>query len=120
MDKLEKIFERQTALDEEITALRHLEGISREDWIQKDTLAIMAELGELISEVNFKWWKNPRPVEDAKVKEELIDVLHFFISMCARMGMDADELYEIYMGKNKENFDRQHGLSQKAGYKAGE
>lgn len=30
--------------------------------------------------------------------------------------MDAKELYERYMRKNKENFDRQYGKSQKHGY----
>ena len=27
-----------------------------------------------------------------------------------------DELYERYMAKNRENFDRQHGRSKKEGY----
>ena len=50
------------------------------------------------------------------VKEELVDILHFFISMCHKTGMDADELYARYMEKNKENFARQHGESAKPGY----
>ena len=32
--------------------------------------------------------------------------------------MDAGELFDRYMDKNKENFDRQHGKSQKPGYAA--
>ncbi len=104
MDKLDQIFQMQRALDEDIVARRQLAHISVEEWIQKDTLAILSELGELLDEVNFKWWKNPKEVDMGAVQEELIDVLHFFVSMCIRTGMSADDLYRIYVGKNKENF----------------
>jgi len=33
--------------------------------------------------------------------------------------MDADELYRRYLEKNKENFARQHGTSEKKGYEVG-
>ena len=45
-----------------------------------------------------------------------MDVLHFFVSLCLRSGMDAEELFERYCEKNKENFDRQYGRSAKKGY----
>jgi len=83
-------------------------------------LAIISELAELINEVNFKWWKNPKPVNEAAVKEELADILHFFVSMCLKMGMTADELHRMYMMKNEENFKRQHGQSEKRGYELSE
>ncbi len=115
MDKLEVIFNLQKQLDDDIAARRGLT-YTREEWIQKDVLAIMAELSELLNEVNFKWWKNPKPVDEGALKEEIVDVLHFFISMCIRAGMDAEELFRLYTDKNKENFDRQYGRSQKKGY----
>lgn len=40
---------------------RHLEDITPEEWIQKQTLAMLSELAELIQEVNFKWWKTRSP-----------------------------------------------------------
>ena len=117
-DKLDVIFSMQQALNEDIIKRRHLEGISDEDWIQKQTLAMLSEMAELLNEVNFKWWKNPKPVDEHAVKEELVDILHFFVSMCLRAHMTPHELYQIYLDKNKENFDRQLGLSKKEGYKA--
>lgn len=116
MDRLEEIFALQAALDNDITERRNLLGISYEEWMQKDVLAMISELGELLDEVNFKWWKNPKPLNKAAIKEELVDILHFFISMCLRSGMDADELHKIYVAKNQENFDRQNGKSSKKGY----
>ncbi len=116
MDRLEQIFYYQKLFDEELAHRRGLEGITVEEWIQKETLAMMSELTELIDEVNFKWWKNPKPVDMDNVKNELVDILHFFVSMCLKTGMDAEELAKRYMDKNKENFARQHGKSDKPGY----
>nr|MDD6335781.1 dUTPase [bacterium] len=117
-DRLERLFDMQAAFDSELVAARHLEGIGMEEWIQRETLAMVSELAELIDEVNFKWWKNPKPVDEGRVKDELVDVLHFFLSMCLKCGMDAGELFDRYIEKNKENFARQQGKSQKKGYEA--
>ena len=115
MDKLENIFAYQKKFDEELAARRGLD-YSMEEWIQKETLAMLSELSELIDEVNFKWWKNEKPVDTGKVRDELVDILHFFVSMCLKTGMSADELHQRYLHKNAENFDRQHGRSDKGGY----
>ncbi|MBO4848967.1 MAG: dUTPase [Clostridia bacterium] len=114
-DKLEVIFELQKKLDTDIQERRGLD-FPMERWIQKGVLAMVSELAELLDEVNFKWWKNEKPIDEAALHGELVDILHFFISMCIRAGMDADKLYEGYIAKNRENFDRQYGRSQKKGY----
>ena len=54
--------------------------------------------------------------DEAKLKEELVDVTHFLLSMCIHSGMDAQELFDIYLEKNRENVNRQHGTSDKKGY----
>lgn len=64
----------------------------------------------------FQWWKNKKEIDVKAVKEEMVDILHFLVGMCINVGMTADEMFEIYYNKNKENFDRQNGLSQKKGY----
>ena len=115
-DKLQEIFDMQKSLNDDIKQKRNLTGFTKEEWMQKETLAMLSELAELIDEVNFKWWKNPKPVDATKVKEELVDILHFFVSMCLIYDMDAEELYRMYIDKNKENFDRQNGKSAKEGY----
>ncbi len=117
-DRLSDIFDLQQALNDDIKQRRNLTGISHEQWIQKHTLAILSEMAEVLDEVNFKWWKNPKPVDESALKEELVDVLHFFVSMCLEAGMSPQELYERYIEKNRENFDRQLGASSKTGYDA--
>ncbi len=116
MDKLDTIFVMQKALNQDIIDRRGLTGISREEWVQKQTLAMLSEMAELLDEVNFKWWKNAKPVDEDALQEELTDILHFFVSMCLSAGMDAQTLFGRYMAKNEENFKRQQGLSEKKGY----
>ena len=115
MDKLEKIFEMQKLFDDDIAARRNLD-FTTEEWMQKEVLAMLSELSEVLDEVNFKWWKNKKPLDTDALRGELVDILHFFVSMCIRSGMDADELFARYIEKNKENFDRQYGRSEKKGY----
>ena len=116
MDKLEKIFAMQKLLNEDIISRRNLQDVSKEEWIQKQTLAMISELSELLDEVNFKWWKNKKQVDERLLKEEMVDILQFFVSMCLVYDMDAKELSNMYMDKNKENFDRKIELSLKEGY----
>jgi len=119
-DKLEHIFTLQAAFDHALQQTRDLSHITREQWIQREAMAMVSELAELIDEVNFKWWKNPKPINEDAVKGELVDLLQFLVSMCLKMGMTADELHALYTQKNRENFDRQRGDTTKdpEGYKA--
>ena len=116
MDKLDAIFTLQKQFQEALIEGRGLQGITPEEWIQKQSLAMVSELAELLDEVNFKWWKNPKPIDSAALKEELVDILHFFVSMCITAGMTPEELYGIYLEKNKENILRQEGKGKKGGY----
>lgn len=116
MDKLDVIFAMQEKFDQDVIRNRGLEDVTSEQWIQKQTLAMLSELAELIAEVNFKWWKNPKPVNSDNVREELVDILHFFVGMCNRAGMGSEELFARYIKKNEENFKRQYGASAKPGY----
>ena len=114
-DRLEEIFGWQKRFNDRIREDRQLDFPSGE-WVQKEAMALMVELGEVMEEARYKWWKNIKPIEPAKLHEELVDVLHFFISMCIDAGLDAESLYQGYLAKNKENFRRQEGLSDKEGY----
>ncbi len=120
MDKLDEIFYMQEKFDTDLAINRGLTDIPADKWIQMQTLAMISELAELLDEVNFKWWKNPKELNPTNIKEELVDILHFFTGMCIRAGMTSKELYQIYMKKNKENFDRQYGKSDKKGYEIGD
>ena len=116
MDKLDHIFALQKQFQDRIKRERGLGDIPMDQWLQKQTLAMLSELSELLEEVNLKWWKNPHPLDEGRIREELSDLLHFFVSMCLEAGMTAEDLYAVYVGKNRENHLRQDGLSDKPGY----
>ena len=62
MDRLEHIFQLQAKFDQALIEKRNLQHIKPDEWIQKEVLAIVSELGELLDETNFKWWKNPKDI----------------------------------------------------------
>ena len=117
MDKLEELLKQQKDLDGFIATARQL-NYSQEEWIQKKCMAMLCEVTELLNEVNYKWWKDPKQDNSVRVKEEIVDVLHFFLGICNDAGITADELFYLYMSKNEENRKRQRGESDKDGYKS--
>lgn len=52
--------------------------------------------------------KDLSPEDQLEIKFELIDIWHFFLNMNVALGMDSQEIFELYFLKNKENFDRQN------------
>ncbi len=114
-DMLREIFRLQEQFDAQVVEHRNLD-YSPDVWIQKEVLAIISELSEILDEVNFKWWKDPKEINQERLTEEIVDVLHFFVSMCLKAGIGPDELYEAYISKNKENFSRQEGATDREGY----
>ncbi len=114
-DKLDILFEMQAGLDAYIREKRNL-NFTKGEWVQKKAMALMVELAEVVEESKYKWWKNPTEIDEAKLHEEIVDVLHFFLGMAIDSGMTSQQLFDIYLAKNKENYDRQNGLSKKEGY----
>ena len=114
---LEAIFEKQIELNTRIYPSLY-EDIKkdpelRRKWFLNYELALKQESAEAIDSLNWKWWKKDDDDWD-NVKVELVDMLHFWVSMCTMAGMDAKEVGELYAKKNKLNFKRQN-----EGYKEG-
>ena len=73
------------------------------------------ESSEAIDSLNWKWWKQDDDDWD-NVKVELVDMLHFWVSMCTIAGLDAKDVYDLYAKKNKLNFKRQDEGYQEGTY----
>lgn len=86
---------------------------SREKWMLNFERAMRQEMGELVDSLHWEWWKDQKTDWD-NVKIELVDILHFWVSMCTVAGVSADEVIELYFKKNKLNHKR-----QEQGYKDG-
>ena len=87
MDKLEKIFGMQKLLDDDIAARRNLD-FTTEEWMQKEVLAMLSELSEVLDEVNFKWWKNKKPKKKKTKHKKLVHNLQDAKSISPHSSMD--------------------------------
>lgn len=67
------------------------------------------------SGIQYKWWSKPVPLEkfnEWNVKIELIDMLHFYLSMVQleskRRGVDIEKFTEFYFGKDAAELFNNH------------
>jgi dimeric dUTPase (all-alpha-NTP-PPase superfamily) len=70
-------------------------------------LATIDELMEVLRETPWKPWKKQQSWNIHKIREELIDVLHFFVNLCLAAGIGSNQLHKMYLDKNKINNKRQ-------------
>ena len=94
---------------------KHQEGLMRRLGIERNYenirtcfTAAVVELSEFMQEINWKPWKNTKKDENrAKILEELVDVLHFYVELCILMGFDSEEIFHAYEAKMEVNHKRQ-------------
>ena len=114
-DQLRELFRMQQALN-----LRIGVDTSAMDEAQKTKLilnycrAMGQELAELTDSVPWKWWAKYQTFDAQNARVEVVDMMHFLISMAQVLGMSADDLFQAYLKKNEVNFKRQDsGYTQK-------
>jgi len=116
VDKLEALFDLQNTFDEYIKEKRGLDYSDKEYWIQQMCRCIITEACELTDATNWKHWKNKKDVDWDNVKEEVIDLWHFLISVSIKVGLNPKDIIDQYINKNLENYKRQLGTSERDGY----
>lgn len=121
MDKLEAIFQKQRELLEKFHEIEashgllpdpnipvNLETHQGQAVIKSRAWNVAEELAEAMNELKNRPWKQKTyPVDLAKYYEEIVDALHFFIELCILSGLDAQQLYDMYMVKSNINKHRQ-------------
>ena len=109
MDKLENIFELQEQLNKRIGVdMSEMNDDERSKWILNYVRAMQQELAELTDSVPWKWWAKYQEFDKQNAKVEIVDLFHFLISLAQVMGMDADDIHNAYLKKNKVNHERQN------------
>jgi len=142
VDKLEHLFALQASLNDRIFQKRSLKGqdgqvlstgrlveLARGPapaqapasdtaiWLSNYLKALQDESRELGEEIPWKWWSKENLDLDA-IRVEIVDILHFWISMALVSGLDASEVHRLYLLKNQVNLDRQekgYDASNKSG-----
>lgn len=107
-NKLEIIFDKQRELNLRVgvdTDSMYKE--QRAEWLLNYARAISQETAELVDSVPWSWWKHYQEFDEQNARVEVIDILHFVISAAQVLGMTADDVFELYMAKNRVNHERQ-------------
>ena len=107
-DKFEEIFRMQNALNQRIGV--NTETMTEEEqqtWVLNYCRAMTQELAELTDSVPWKWWAKYQKYDKQNARVEVVDLFHFLISLAQVLGMSADDVYDVYLQKNKVNFERQ-------------
>jgi NTP pyrophosphatase (non-canonical NTP hydrolase) len=122
-DMLKTLFAQQEALMHRVWDKEIASGLSvitsPSEWGQLDNRRIQGRIhetfGHIVRELSeamahldgSKSWKlSPRAVNREAFREEVADVVHFFLELCILAGIDGESLFIEYFGKSRENFNR--------------
>lgn len=101
MSELQKMFERQYALQQEMFSLDEIlaDPERRATWVAQMMFALTDEVHEAAEQVGWKHWATSRHFDTDAFGSELIDALHFLIALLIASDWPADAVYAAYMAK---------------------
>ena len=107
-DKLEEIFRLQEQLNFKIGVdTAHMTDEQRQQWVLNYCRAMTQEIAELTDSVPWKWWAKYQKFDKQNARVEVIDLLHFLISVAQVLGMTPEDFSEAYAKKHRVNLARQ-------------
>jgi dimeric dUTPase (all-alpha-NTP-PPase superfamily) len=86
-------------------------------WLGKFLKAHDDEARELAEELPWKWWSKDN-IDLQAIRVEIVDMLHFWISLALTSGMDAQDVARIYQQKhaiNEKRQDQDYSAAEKTG-----
>ena len=107
-DRLDTLFEMQDTLNRRIGVdVHNMTDEDRVKWVLNYCRAMSQEIAELTDSVPWKWWAKYQQFDKQNCCVEVVDMLHFLISLAEVLGMSADDVFNAYVKKNEVNFQRQ-------------
>jgi len=107
MDKLAYLLQEQKKLRQLMSKRPKYEGKTKQEILVYFAECLADESREIKDEFPWQWHKNERPVDLEKVKEEVVDCLHYWLELANELDMNEHEIVERYNAKHQENIDRQ-------------
>lgn len=108
MDKLQEIFDLQKSLNMRIGVdTDNMSDEERQVWILNYARAMSQEIAELTDSVPWKWWAKYQQFDKQNARVEIIDMLHFLVSLAQVLEMNADDFHASYTRKHQVNLVRQ-------------
>jgi dimeric dUTPase (all-alpha-NTP-PPase superfamily) len=107
-DCLEEMFRMQAELNRRIGVdTLAMPEDQQPQWILNYCRALSQETAELVDSVPWKWWAKYQQYDKQNARIEIVDLFHFLISLAQVAGLSARDVHDLYMKKNKLNFQRQ-------------
>ena len=107
-DLLEEIFDCQKALNKRIGVdTDAMDDEQQVHWLLNYSRALSQETAEMIDSVPWKWWAKYQKYDRPNVQVEIVDMLHFLVSLAQVAGLTAKDVHDLYMKKNRVNLQRQ-------------
>jgi dimeric dUTPase (all-alpha-NTP-PPase superfamily) len=107
-DKLDEIFRLQRELNLRIGVdTAGMTDEQRQEWLLKYCRAMSQEIAELTDCVPWKWWANYQKFDKQNARVEIVDLLHFLVSMAQVMELTPDDIFKAYTKKHLVNLARQ-------------
>ena len=115
-DKLDIMFKLQKHLQSKLGIYNKIKTkADKQSYINQMILALHEEAVEIMRETSYKnpkyvkfGWKIGQKGNNENFKNEIVDILHFVLNLVIISGMNTDELFNRYIGKNKENERRKN------------
>jgi len=107
------LLDRQRKFEQDFISLDQITDLAyQQSQLKEYSLALIVEVTEFLSEINWKpWKKTQKDVDFAKLKDEFADILHFVLILGLLLDLDSVGIKEIYDKKMAINERR-----QKVGY----
>jgi len=107
-DMLQDIFRLQAELNRKIGIdTESLPEARQPEWVLNYCRALSQELAELTDSVPWKWWAKYQTYDKQNARVEVVDMLHFLVSLAQVLGMSAQDVHEAYLKKHQVNVNRQ-------------
>jgi len=107
-DRLDQLFNLQDQLNRRIGIdASRMTAEERQKWLLQYCRALNQEVAELTDCVPWKWWAKYQTFDAQNTRVEIVDLLHFVISLAQVAGMSADDVFEVYTKKHRVNLNRQ-------------
>jgi dimeric dUTPase (all-alpha-NTP-PPase superfamily) len=99
---LQKLLNRRIGVDTD-----NMDDAQRQQWMLNYCRALTQEAAELTDCMPWKWWASYQKFDKQNARVEIVDLLHFVISLAQVMGITPEDLFEAYTKKHRVNLARQ-------------
>jgi hypothetical protein len=100
MDKLQKIWDRQAEFQAG-TSDDYFSLESKQEYTKEYTLQMMAEMGELLREINYKTHRpDKETLTISNIREEWVDIFKYWLIIGQVWGWSPDEFFDAFEDKS--------------------